>query len=109
MDINLLISIIIRTFSLGVVAFFIIPKMIGEVMRPKSQFTRLRWIVLLLFIISAITTLPVLAYQYMTFLEERPSQHLASLVSVIGSVGSLANTILLLMLFTYKYQEDKLE
>lgn len=108
MDTNLFISIIIRTFSVGVVAFFIIPKMIAEVARPKSQFTRLRWIVLLLFVISAMTAVPVLVYQYMA-LFERPSQQLASLVGVVSSVGGLANTILLLMLFTYRYQEDSIE
>jgi hypothetical protein len=105
MDTSILISLLLGVFATGVVAFYIIPKQIAEVARPRNQFTRLRWILLFLFIFSVITAVPALVY-LVSLLNHSPSDLFASVARVTGNISRVTNTILLLMVYNYRYEDS---
>lgn len=87
-----------------VYAFFLTPKQIFEVTRPKNWLTRLRWIILSILVISVLTSIPSVVYQYYrTFGHD--SEFLRNLATITSQISKTCTTILLVLVFTYKKRD----
>lgn len=97
-------AFLISFLSLLVYAFFLMPKQINEVLRPKDWLTRLRWIILTILAVSILTSIPGVVYQYSRVLGDE-SDFLRNFVTISSNISRLASTVLLVLVFTYRKKE----
>lgn len=82
-------------------AFFLTPKQIIEVTEPKDWLTRLRWIILGILVLSVVSSLPSVLYQFYRMIgEEHPL--LRTVATVTGQISKTCTTVLLVLVYTYK-------
>lgn len=105
-DWYILVSFIIRTIALGVICLYVIPKQFLEVLRPKDWLTRLRWQLLLLFIFSAIATLPALAYQFGQ-LYGYNSSTLQNVARITANLSNLGTSVILVLIYKYRKNDNE--
>lgn len=97
-------SLVIRTISIGIILFYVIPKQFFEVLRPKNWLTSLRWYILLLFIFSILAAIPSLVYQAIRT-GGADSSILRNIASILGNLSSLSTSMLLVLIYNYKKKE----
>lgn len=96
-----LVSLVIRSISISIILFYVIPKQFFEVLRPKNWLTGLRWYILMLFVFSIIAAIPSLVYQgYRTFGLDAPA--LRNIASILGNLSNLSTSVLLVLIYNYK-------
>lgn len=103
MDVNFyaLLSLVIRSISIAIILFYVIPKQFLEVLRPKDWLTGLRWYILLLFTLSILAAIPALVYQaFRTFGIDAPV--LRNIASVLNNLSALSTSLLLVAVYNYK-------
>jgi hypothetical protein len=95
------ISFLLGLLTTSVFIFFLMPKQFKEVIRPYDGLTRLRWYILAILVFSIITAIPGLTYVY--FRSTGHEYHvLRNIASILGRISSLATTILLILVYTYR-------
>lgn len=101
---SILIAIIIKFVTLGLMLFYLIPKQVAEVLRPKDWLTGLRWQILILLIANIATSIPASAYTILRYYgTDSPMLREVSLIT--NNVSGLAIIILLLLIFNYKRKD----
>lgn len=81
--------------------FFLIPKQAREVIQPEDGLTRLRWQILTLLIIIALTMIPSIFTQYYAATGHQ-YRVLRNVSSLAGGVNLIALTIGWILIFTYR-------
>lgn len=102
---SILIAIIIKFLTLGVILFYLIPKQVTEVLRPKDWLTGLRWQILLLLIANVITSIPASAYTILRYYGT-DSPLLREISLVTNNVSGLVIIILLVLIFNYRRKDS---
>lgn len=100
-DYYAIISLLIRTLSIGIILFYVIPKQFMEVLRPKDWLTRLRWQILLLFLFTVFASIPALTYQAGRVNGET-NESFRNIVSISSNLSILSTSILLVLIYNYK-------
>lgn len=93
-------------FLLGLLVFlgyfgFMLPRQLKQVFRPKDGFTRARWIVLALLIMTLATSILPLVYQYLRF-TGHAYVLLQNLSGISTQINKISTFILLFMLSIYR-------
>lgn len=101
-----LFGLIVRLICTSIIAFYVVPKQVREVMRPKNQFTKLRWILLSLFCVSVLFSVPSIAYQALRIFGH-DSHVLRNFVTISANISTIATTWLLVLIYRYKVRIDE--
>lgn len=102
MDINVitLLNIVGSLCGLAIM-FYVIPKQIKEVRRPKNEYTRLRWYLLAIPLIYSLAL--VLRLPRLLEILDHPHDNLAAaLASLSGTAIVLSFALFVLLIYTYK-------
>lgn len=84
-----------------VYVFYLTPRQIREVLRPNDWLTGLRWLILAILTMTALTFIPSLVYLfYLSRGEEY--EILRSVSSIIGGINLFGTTILMILIFNYR-------
>jgi len=98
-----LLALIIKLVVFVVIAFYIIPKQLKEVLRPRDGLTALRWQILILLSVSVFTSIPSAMYQIVRFVDPYAAYELLrAIATVTNNISSLIIVILLVLIFNYK-------
>ena len=100
-NIFVLISLILGTIAVGTLVFYLIPKQLSEVFKPKDWLTRLRWQILSLLCFITLMALPSLVYQLFRYLGV-DYEVLRNMASVTGRLSFLGIVFVLILVFNYK-------
>jgi hypothetical protein len=94
-------AFIISAVCFAVYLFFLTPRQLEEVLRPRDWLTRLRLIILGILLISLLTSVPSLLYQYYRTIGQ---EHvlLRNVSTVTSNISKLGLTVLLVLVFTYR-------
>lgn len=94
-------SFLIRFVGIVVIALYLFPKQIKEVMRPTDGLTGLRWQILGVLGLSVLSALPSVTYQIVrTFGGE--AELLRNIASVTSTMSWMLIIVLLVLIFNYK-------
>lgn len=102
MDINnwyALIGLGEKLIALFILIFYMVPRQIGEVSRPKNEFTSKRWRILGMQALITLALLPSLARSYQVILLPIPST-----VAAVSSVSTNFAILLFILLFASFYK-----
>jgi hypothetical protein len=102
---SIVIALIIKFLTLLVMLFYLIPKQVAEVLRPKDWLTGLRWQILLLLIASVITSIPASTYTILRYYGT-DSALLREISLITNNVSGLAIIVLLVLIFNYKRKDS---
>jgi len=100
-EVSTVIALVIKLLVFVVIAFYIIPKQLREVLRPKDGLTGLRWQILILLSVSVFTSIPSAMYQVARFVGNEP-EVLRGIATITNNVSSLIIVVLLVLIFNYK-------
>ena len=102
-EISTIIALLIKLIVFAVIAFYIVPKQLREVFRPKDGLTALRWQILVLLSVSVFTSIPSAAYQLVRLFDPAGTYELLrSIATVTNNLSSLIIVVLLVLIFNYK-------
>ena len=102
-DVSTVIALIIKLLVFVTIAFYIIPKQLREVLRPRDGLTGLRWQILILLSVSVFTSIPSAMYQVVRFLgTDEGTEILRGIATITNNVSSLIVVVLLVLIFNYK-------
>jgi len=103
-NIYVLIGLVLGSISVLALIFYLIPKMLKEVLLPKDWLTNLRWSVLSLLILVTTMALPSLVYRLLRFIGIE-AEALRNVASVTSSISYLGLVIVLVFWFKYKRKD----
>lgn len=102
---SILIAIIIKFLTLGVILFYLIPKQVAEVLRPKDWLTGLRWQILVLLVANVATSIPASAYTILRYYGT-DSPILREISLVTNNISGLVIIVLLVLIFNYRRKDQ---
>lgn len=83
---------------------FLFPKQLVETLRPNDWLTGLRWLILGLIILIAVTLIPPMVTQYYMSIGESYDV-LRNFSSIIGGINTIGVYTLLVLVFTYRRRD----
>lgn len=100
---SIVFSLVTGSISL-LVLLYVSRKQFYEVLLPSDGLTRLRWIILIMLVVSIIGIVPVLAYQTLRLMGT-DSDTLRNIAAITGNLSRLASALLLLMVYHYRLKK----
>lgn len=97
---------VFSSFIAIVVLVYVCYKQLLETTQPRNWLTNLRWYILVLLMVSAMTAVPALAYQLVR-VQGHDSHTLRNFVTITSNISKLTTSFLLLMIWNYKRKVDK--
>lgn len=84
--------------------FFLIPKQTNEVLRPLDGLTRLRWQILGILLLIALTLIPSIVYQFLIAYGHE-YKTLRNIVAQISGINLVGLTVLFVMIYRYRRKD----
>lgn len=101
-----LFALIVSIVSVIVLAGFLFPKQVTETLRPQDQLTGLRRIILAILVVSVLSTIPTIIYQYFRMVGHEYDV-MRNVVTVTSQISRIANLTLLVMVFNYHIKDEE--
>lgn len=101
-----LLAFLISVVCFAVYLLFLTPRQFKEVLRPRDWLTKLRWIILAILVVSLLTAIPSLVYQYYRTIGIEYTV-LRNVATVTSNISKLGLTILLVLVFTYRKSDNE--
>lgn len=95
-----------QVLFMGVLLFLAIPRQVAEMSRPRTQITKIRWVMLITLTMALLTSTPSAAYLYVRAIGHE-SASLREISTFTSSISTFSNTVFLIVLFTFKFRKEE--